>query len=370
MRKLLKLIAYSLLGQANILCFFSCQPEQQRILVGTYTSGNSEGIYLGSFNGGEGTLTLEGVVAKTQNPSFLAVTDNGQYVFAVGETSGGTVTAFQWEGAQLRQIGQRPTGGAGPCHVDISPDQRFVAVANYSGGNFSVLTKNDNGELDLEIATIQHSGRSVDSTRQQGPHAHCVKWIGERVLLVVDLGIDRIIPYRIDESGQVVALNQGIKMQGGCGPRHVVAHPGKDILYATCELSNEMAVMNMNPENYELEVLQYISTLPENFTEFSKNADLHLTPDGRYLYASNRGHESLAAFKVLEDGKLESVGYFPVRGKHPRNFMIMPDGRHLLVANMNSNNIVVFRINATDGSLEFTGSEIEVPMPVCLKVLP
>ena len=163
---------------------FSCQPDKQsdkqQILIGTYTKSTSEGIYACSFDPTNEILALEGLVAKIQNPSFLALSDDRQYVFAVGETKGGTVTAFQRKGSQLTQISQQPTGGAGPCHVDISPDQRFVAVANYSGGNFSVLAKNDNGELAQEVATIQHSGRSVDSTRQRGPHAHCVKWIGER----------------------------------------------------------------------------------------------------------------------------------------------------------------------------------------------
>ncbi len=346
---------------------FSCQPEKHQLLIGTYTSGESEGIYLCSFDERNEELLFEGLMAKAENPSYLTVSEHGERIFAVNEIREGLVTTFQWDGTQLKQTGTSPVEGDHPCYVDISPDQRYIAVANYTSGNFSVIRPNENGSMEAPVSW-QHTGRGVDSMRQKGPHAHCAKWLDENSLLIADLGIDQIIPYRIEQETRIVKVNDGIKMNAGCGPRHIVFHPFGDLVYATCELSNEVAVMELDPEGLKLTTVQYISTLPEDFIGVNTNADLHITPDGKYLYVSNRGHNSIAAFRIMDSGKLEPLGHFSTRGEKPRNFIILPGGKHLLVANQDSNNIVAFRI-MKDGSLEFTGSEIAVSSPVCLKSL-
>ncbi len=349
------------------LLLLSCQPGKHKILVGTYTAGESEGIYLCSFDENREVLSLDGLVANVTDPSFLTVTERGDHVYAVSETWGGSVLSFTWDGTQLVQNGSKPAKGDHPCYIDINSDQSLIAVANYSSGNFSVIKSMEDGSLQGDPVSWQHTGKGTDTTRQKGPHAHCAKWVGNKALLIVDLGIDYIIPYTVDDDLKITKVNEGIKMKEGCGPRHIVLHPFRNIVYATCELSNEVAVMEFDPQSLELTAIQYISTLPRGFSGSNTNADLHITPGGKYLYASNRGHDSLAAFRITGTGQLESVGHFPVRGEKPRNFTILPGGKHLLVANQDSDNIVAFRINSTDGSLEFTGSEIEVPSPVCLK---
>ncbi|TRX48795.1 lactonase family protein [Fulvivirga sp. M361] len=349
------------------LALLSCQSKRHKILIGTYTTNESEGIYLCSFDEGKEVLTLDGLAAKTENPSYLAITKSGDHIFAVNETRDGNVTSFNRDGNRLVQSGISTINGEHPCYIDISPDQQFIAVANYTSGNFSTIRLTKDGNLDSSPVSWQHTGKGTDSTRQEAPHAHCAKWVDKSSFLIADLGIDRILPYRIDNDSKLEKVSEGTKMKDGCGPRHIVFHPHQDIVYAACELSNEVAVLEFDPVSFKLISKQYASTLPTDFDGSNTNADLHVSPDGKYLYVSNRGHNSIAAFKIMDNGQLNPTGHFPTRGEKPRNFTILPGGKHLLVANQDSNNIVAFRINSEDGSLEFTGSEIKVSSPVCLK---
>ncbi len=347
--------------------------------VGTYTSKtNSKGIYAYRFDSEKGQLTSIGVAAETTDPSFLAVHPNGKYLYAVNEIgnfNGGTsgaVSAFAIDAktGALKFLNQVPTRGAGPCYVSLDKNGEFVLVANYDSGSIASFPVQADGSLGTTSGFVQHSGSGPDKERQEGPHAH---WIGtspdNRFALAVDLGLDQVIVYGFDSSKGVFTpmLSGFAKVKPGAGPRHLAFHPDGKFVYVLSEVESSVTVFSYQPKTGTLTSLQTISALPKDFSGHKEAAEIAVHPSGKFLYTSNRGHDSIAVFAIDEKkGTLKSLGQVLTGGKTPRHFAIDPTGAYLLAENEESNNIVIFHIDAATGSLTPTGQTIEVPSPVCI----
>ena len=287
----------------------------------------------------------------------------------------GVVTAYAiGRNGTLTLLNSEHTGGAGPCHVQVDQTDSYVVVANYFGGSVSLLPIRADGSLGARTDFIQHHGSSIDPQRQRQAHAHCVMIDRANALVYAcDLGMDAIVVYRIDHaSGRLIEQpDLTVRAEPGDGPRHFAFHPSAAHAYAVNELSSTVSAYDYDGQSGALTFRQRISTLPTTWSGDNTCADIHASPDGRFVYASNRGHNSIAAFAVESGtGRLTPVGHTSTRGEIPRNFLITPDGQFLLAANQNSGNIVTFRIDESSGGLEFSGHEAAVPAPVCLKLAP
>lgn len=345
------------------------KPFTMDLLVGTYTGQGSEGIYRLEYNPETGELSDTKLVAPASNPSYLATSKNKQFVYAVNEDDPGGLTAFRWNAEKdtLELLNQWQTEGAHPCYIDMGPGDETVAVANYSSGNLAVFNVNNSGELQGPPQVRQHEGSGPVESRQQGPHAHCSVF-KENFLYVVDLGNDKIMSYPIGADGKIGEGQVAFSLQPGDGPRHLVFHTSRNKAYVANELSNTVVALTVDHTTGTMQQIARLSTLPDDFEEESYVADIHLAPNGKFLYVSNRGHNSLAIFSVsAEDGGVAAVGHEPVRGDWPRNFCFSADGKFLLVANQKSDNIVVFKVDKETGLLSFSGHEAEVSQPVCLR---
>ncbi len=304
----------------------------------------------------------------TANPSYLTISKDNRFVYAVNEEETGGVSSFKWnkDSTHLELISQLPTQGIHPCYIDLNSTEDVLAVANYTSGNITSFGVNKKGEINTTPQVIQHAGKGPVVDRQEGPHAHCSIFRGDNYLYVVDLGIDQIIAYPIKD-GLLGEPHIAFDLNPGDGPRHLIFHPTKDYAFVINELSNTLVSMKVDHEKGTFEVITRESTLPDDFTEQSQCADIHLSADGKFLYASNRGHDSIAIFSVSEEGALQRIGTESTRGEWPRNFTLSPDGNYLLVANQYTDNIVVFEVDKITGLLSYTGTEVEVFSPVCLK---
>jgi len=352
------------------------------VFLGTYTRGDSRGIYRCRLDLGTGRLESLELAAETVNPSFLALHPSGRFLYAVGEIANfeggktGAVSAFQVEPktGELAPLNQQPSRGKGPCHLTVDRTGRNVLVANYGSGSVACLPIRDDGRLDEATSFVQHEGSSVHPRRQQGPHAHVVEVdAANRFAFVADLGLDKILVYRFDADRGQLAPNDPAwaAVAPGAGPRHLAFHPSSRFAYVINELDSTVTAFGYDPRRGALEPLETVPTLPETFTGKSTTAEILVHPSGRFLYGSNRGHDSLVIFAVdARTGKLRYVGHEPTQGKAPRNFAIDPSGRYLLAANQDTDNVVVFRIDANTGKLHATGHSLEVPVPVCVVMMP
>ncbi len=350
------------------------------LYVGTYTGKTSEGIYVYELDMSSGALTPLHTVGDIENPSFLAIDSNSKYLYSVHELNNyhgertGAIRSFKidpdtWN---LTLLSEQPSFGEHPCHVTVTETGDYVFLANYTSGSVSMFPVHD-GVIEAMSDTAQHVGSGPNKGRQQGPHAHSVNLSPDgRFLYVMDLGIDKIMIYDLQAiPGQLTpAETPFVKTAPGAGPRHFTFHPNGKIAYAINELNSTITSYMYAAENGLLTEIETVQTLPADFGGQNTTADIHITPDGRFLYSSNRGHDSLVIFKIDgQTGKLELVGHQSVLGQTPRNFAIDPTGAFLLVANQNSDNIVVFSINKATGELQDTGHRAEVSLPVCLKVV-
>ncbi|MDQ3907487.1 MAG: lactonase family protein [Acidobacteriota bacterium] len=355
------------------------------VYVGTYTDGKSksEGIYLYKLRLSTGELQRLGATSGVVNPSYLALDAGRQYLYAVNEVTefegkkSGAVSAFAVDRrtGELRFLNQRPSMGGAPCYVTVSDNGRFVLVANYAGGSVAVLPVRADGSLGEAADVQRHSGAShVNAERQEAPHAHCVVLdASNRHAYACDLGADKVMIYGFDPSrGKLTNADPPFaRAKPGAGPRHLTFHPNGRFAYVVNELDATVTAYAHEAAGGALRELQTVPTLPAGFTQPNTNADVHVSPDGRFLYSSNRGHDSVAAFRINgRDGTLSFVAREPTRGRTPRNFAIDPTGALLLVANQQSDTITVFRRDERTGRLSFTGRTAEVPSPVCLKLIP
>jgi 6-phosphogluconolactonase len=338
-----------------------------RVYAGTYTTRGSEGLYALEFDSATGQLSRRRLLARLENPSFLALHPRGPWVYAVGEQQdGGTVTALSLQGEILSR---QSTIGKGPCHVGVDPLGEYLACANYGSGSVSLHPIGQDGQVEAASDFVQHEGSGPVAERQAGPHAHSANFNSSgRFLIAADLGIDRLMVYELDRKNGKLSSHvaEGVSVEPGSGPRHFAFHPNGHWAYLISELSNTIAMYQWDADAGQLAPLQTISTLPAGYEGESYCAEIRVHPSGRFLYGSNRGHNSLAIFAVDEtDGSLTRLGYVSTEGDHPRHLTISPDGQWLLVANMNSDNVVVFRV-AADGGLEAVGDALSLPAPTCL----
>lgn len=349
--------------------------QEYFLLVGTYTTGKSEGIYVYKFNSKTGDFSPVSIAKGTKNPSFLAISPNQRYVYSVGElNTGGAVNAFSFskKTGQLSLLNSQSSQGAGPCHVAVDKTGRWVMVGNYGGGSLALLPVLADGSLGAAKQSIQHVGHSINPQRQDKPHVHSINIAANNQdVFVPDLGTDQVVVYQLNAQAGMLspATPTHISVTPGSGPRHFVIHPSGKFAYVIQELDGTVTAFDY--QNGTLKAKQTVSTLPADYTGGKSCADIHISPDGKFLYGSNRIHDSIVMYAIDPGtGQLSYIGNEPVLGQKPRNFMIDPTGRFVLVANQDSDNITVFRRNAQTGKLSPTGQNIQVPTPVCLKMIP
>lgn len=352
------------------------KPKTVAFHVGTYTNGDSKGIYRLELDTATGRLSATPALAgEAVNPSFLAWHPSKPVLYAVSETSSGPekqgfVVAFA-AGAdgKLTKINEQPSGGSGPCYVSVHPDGTHVFVANYGGGSVAALPVRDDGGLEPASSVVKHSGSGAHPKRQRQPYAHSIRAVpGTPFVLAADLGADRVFVYRFEPKGALVAHGQGAPAAApGSGPRHIAIHPEGNVVFVINELTSTLTTYAWDAGAGTLTAKGTVSTLPEGFTGENTTAEVAVHPTGRFVYGSNRGHDSIAAFRVGESGALTMVGTYPTGGASPRHFAIDPSGEFLLAANQRSDSITVFRIDQQTGALKDTGERAKVPSPVCIR---
>lgn len=370
---------------AAVLLASGAAPAEEDMLVyfGTYTGGESKGIYVSRLKLSTGELGAPSLAGEMTNPSFLALHPTKKYLFAVGEVSevggkkGGGVAGFAIDlgTGKLSLINQQSSGGAGPCHIVVDPEGKNALVANYGGGSVAALPIAADGRLSPASAFVQHTGSSVNPRRQKEPHAHSINVDpGNRFAFAADLGLDKVLVYRFDPSKGSLEAHEppAAAVAPGSGPRHFAFHPSGRFAYVINEMLLTVTAFAYDAQAGKLTEVQTVTTLPPGAKGGGlSTAEVQVHPSGKFLYGSNRGHDTIAIFSIDEKtGKLTPVGHEPTQGKTPRNFGIDPTGAFLLAANQGSDSVVVFRIDPSTGKLAATGHTVKVGKPVCVKFLP
>lgn len=353
------------------------------LYVGTYTNKTSEGIYVYKFNSETGELSKLHTVKNVVQPSYLTIDNDKKCLYAVNETEeyegkkSGAVSAFAIERktGDLKFLNKQASLGGAPCHISVSENRKFALVANYLGGNVSVLPIQTDGKLGASVDLQQHDGTGPNKKRQEAAHAHSINLDEKnKYAIACDLGVDKVFIYEFDAQNGKLKRNPNqnfYQTKPGAGPRHFAFHPNSKFAFVINELDMTISSLAFDAEKGTLKEIQTVSTLPENFKGTNSCADIHISPNGRFLYATNRGHDSLVVFEIDEKtGRLNYVEHTSTGGKTPRNFTIAPNGKFLLAANQNSDSIIVFRIDEKNGNLTQTANKAAVSMPVCLKFIP
>ncbi len=347
------------------------------VYIGTYTESTaSKGIYAYRFDPSTGALSLLETTAQTPNPSFLASDRAGRFLYAVNEVGAGTVTGFAIDRAtgKLTMLNTVSTKGDGPCHLMVDNTGKMLVAANYGSGSVAAFPIAADGKLGEASSFDQHTGKGPNAERQEGPHAHCsVISPNNRFAFVADLGLDKIFSYRIDPaSGKMTPNNPPTtSVAAGAGPRHFAIHPNHRWAYAINEMANTITAFRYDDKLGALTEIQNLGTLPGDFHGENTTAEIVVHPSGKFLYGSNRGHDSIAVFSINPScGKLTLVQDVPTQGKSPRNFAIDPSGKYLLAANQLTGNIVQFRIDTKSGKLTPTGATLNIPAPVAVLFVP
>lgn len=364
-----------------VLCASPAAEAQMfRVYFGTYTGKDSRGIYQATFDAATGKLGEPSLAGEAVNPSFLAIHPSGKFLYAVGEIADfegqktGGVTAFAIDPAtgNLTRLNQQSSMGTGPCHITVDKAGTTAFVANYGGGSCASLPIGPDGKLAPAASGIQHEGKSVNEKRQTAPHAHSINLDpANRFAFVADLGLDKVLVYKVDAAKHTLTPNTppSASVAPGSGPRHFAFHPSGKTAYVINELANTVTAFAYDAEKGVLTEIQTINTLPADFTGTSYTAEVVAHPSGKFLYGSNRGHDSLAVFQIDAAGKLTAAGHVPTGGKTPRNFNVDPTGKWILAGNQGSGTVTVFAVDQGTGMLTPTGQSINVGAPVCLRFL-
>jgi 6-phosphogluconolactonase len=371
-----KLILYSLVLAVVQMGAAQNSEEGGKLYAGTFTSEGAEGIYLCDFNSKTGDIQLKKIFKAIDDPSFLKISPDKKYMYVAGradekiEKSGGFMYAYKMEkNGDILFLNKQVSHGKDPCHVDVSHDGKFVAIANYSDGTTSLYPVNEDGSLQPATSVIQNQGSGPDKSRQAAPHAHSIKFSPfDESVFSADLGTDRLNIFALENGKLVQHEQKSVKIPAGSGPRHFEFHPHGKIIYVINELNSTVSVLENTDGKWN--VIQNISSLPDGFEGESYCADVHISNDAHFLYGSNRGHNSVTIFSIDDKNqKLEFKGTVSTEGNWPRNFVLSPDNKFMLVANQRSGNITVYKINQESGFPEFTGKQIQLPAPVCLEFL-
>lgn len=353
------------------------------VYVGTNTqNGKSRGIYRFRFDPATGEATDPELAAETSNPTFVAIHPGGRHLYSVnavadfGGGKTGSLSAFSLDprtGA-LALLNQQPSGGPGPCHVITDRAGKHVLTANYVGGSAAVLKIQPDGSLSARTCVVQHSGSGHDPKRQEGPHAHSINLdAAERFAFVADLGLDQVKIYRFDPAAGTLTPHEPpfAGTAPGAGPRHFAFHPTGRFAYVINELNSTVTAFRYDPSAGRLTPFQAVSTVPEGFTGENYTAEVRVHPSGRFLYGSNRGHDSLAIFRIdPETGQVSPLGHQSTFGKWPRNFTFDPSGEWVIAGNQDSDTVRFFRLNTGTGALTPAGRELRCPVPICFRTLP
>ncbi len=350
------------------------------VFVSAFKSGDEGAIHAYRFDTVAGQLELLHRTTDVENPFFLAVSPDGRFLYSIdSEQFGGkddefvAAYAINERDKKLTRLNRQSARGTASCYLDVDGTGKTVVVANYSTGSVAALPVQADGSLGQAAAFMQHVGSSVDPKRQKGPNAHCIAVSPDnRFALAADLGIDKVMIYSLRPDTATITANETqpfATLPPGSGPRHLTFHPEGEYVYVINELGNTITLFDYGTTAGTLKVRQTISTLPPEFSGTSHTADLKITPDGKFLYGTNRGHDSIAIYRIADDGSLELVSIEPSLGKGPQNLLITPDGRWLMCANMPGNNLVVFAIDANTGGLTPTGDAVSISMPSCIRWL-
>ncbi|HLW80286.1 MAG TPA: lactonase family protein [Terriglobia bacterium] len=351
------------------------------VYVGTYTVRHSQGIYAYRFEARTGRLSSLGLAAESTSPSFLAADPTGRFLYAVNEVASyqgkksGAVSAFSIDRhtGRLTGLNEVSSSGPGPCFVSLDKTGKYVLVANYDGGSVAVFPVLADGRLGEATSFVQHEGSSADRERQSGPHAHSIEVSPDnRFALAADLGLDKLLVYRFDPAQGSLTPNQpdSAMVRGGLGPRHFAFHPSGKFVYLVSEMGSAVTAFSYDGASGTLHEIETISTLPKGFTGQNDDAEIAVHPDGKFLYASNRGHDSIAVFSIdPAKGTLTPIQDVPTQGKTPRNFSVDPAGSYLFAANQDSDTLVIFRIDVRTGRLTPTGQVVNIASPVCVTLV-
>jgi 6-phosphogluconolactonase len=373
-RNLLPLAAFVILNVAQ-----TTNAEELLVFVSAFKPGDDGAIHAFKLDSKSGQLKQVHRTADVEHPFFLALSPDDKFLYSIhaaGQFGGKEheqVAAFEIAGdsGELKLLNRQSALGTAACYLDVDSTGKTVVVANYSTGSVASLPVREDGSLGEASSFIQHQGSSVDPGRQKGPHAHCIVISPDnRFVFAADLGLDQVLAYRLDAKQAKLSANQQpfVRTPPAAGPRHLTFDPSGEHVYVINELENSVTVFDYARETGFLTEQQTISTLPEDFDGTSYCADVKITPNGRFLYGTNRGHDSIAAYRIRDDGKLTLLGIEPSLGKGPQNLAITPDGDLLLCANMPGNNVAVFRIDPQTGGLARVGEPISIPSPSCIMI--
>lgn len=375
-------LAIGLMVASAVACsstVLTAAPPKFRVYFGTYSSRGSKGIYVADLDLANGSLSTPQVAGEVTSPSFLAIHPSRKYLVSVNEisdldgkkTGGLTSFAIQADGT-LKKLNQQSSGGAGPCHVVVDAAGTHALVANYGGGSAAVLPIGEDGNLGPASSLVQHQGSSVNKQRQEAPHAHSINLdAANRFAFVADLGLDQVLIYRYDAAKGLLSPNDPphAKVAAGAGPRHFAMHPNGRFAYVINEMASTVTAFGYDAARGSLNELQTISTLPPGYTGNTSTAEVQVHPSGKFLFGSNRGHNTIVSFKIGDDGKLAYVAHQGQDVNVPRNFGVDPTGKYVLVGSQESDRVVVFQVDLESGKLLPTGNSVAVPIPVCVKFL-
>ncbi len=374
MRKQLAFSIFSLI----LATAYPAQADDPLVFVSAFTSGDDGAIHAFELNDETGVLKPVARNTDVENPFFMALSPDNQFLYAIhAESFGGKenqVASFALDGrtGKLKLLNRQPTRGRASCYIDVDASGKAVVVANYSTGDVVSLPANDDGSLGAIVSHVRHEGSSVDPKRQKAPYAHCfVISPDNRFAFAADLGIDKIMSYRLDGAAAKLSPNDPAfaRVAPGAGPRHLTFHPNDKFVYVINELNNTITVFDYAAKPGTLANRQTISTLPKDYEGTTHTADLEITPDGKFLYGTNRGHDSIAAYSIADDGTLKLIEIVSSLGKGPQNLAVSPNGRHLLCANMPGNNVAIFAVDRETGKLTAKGDPVEIPKPSCIMIV-
>ncbi|MGC4379186.1 lactonase family protein [Fictibacillus sp. Mic-4] len=349
--------------------------DQQTFIgyVGTYTKGESKGIYSFALDPLHKRLSDVKEAASLDNPTYVTISQDNRYLYSVvkkGESGGAASFSIDSKTGELKRLNDQLAEGASPCHVSVDSKNQYVVTANYHKGTVEAYkTNKEDGTVQPASSIIEHHGCGPNKERQEKPHVHYAGFTpDENYVVVVDLGIDKLITYALHD-GKLTEV-KSLSVQPGSGPRHLVFHPNGKNAYVMTELSSEVIVLDYKADDGSFTVSQTISTIPEGFSENNQGSAIHISSDGRFVYAANRGHDSIALFRVDQDsGKLTFIEHTSTRGNWPRDFVLDPSEKFLIASNQNSSNLVLFSRDEETGKLQLLQSDINVPDPVCVKFL-